>query len=111
MTCSRLNDGGKSFVPFIGIYSTRDHPFALVFKFMDHLNLRGYLGDNKNVGRLELVRSHRHICNLLLSHPRDQLLEIARGLRYMHGLGIVHGNLKMVRPSSHSELDHALISV
>jgi len=64
--CSRLNDSGKRFVSFIGVYSTWEHPFALVFAFMDHLNLREYLRDHRDVGRLEL------------------LLAIARGLRYMH---------------------------
>ena len=55
-TCSHLNDN-KCFVSFIGIYSTQDHPFALVFEFMDRLSLRGYLRDNQDIGRLELVRS------------------------------------------------------
>jgi serine/threonine protein kinase len=35
---------------------------------------------------------------LSISSPRCQLLEIARSLKYMHNLGIVHGNVKTVRP-------------
>lgn len=58
LTCSRLYGNDKSFVSFIGVCSTREHPFALVFKFMDHLNLRVYLRDNQGVGRLELVCFH-----------------------------------------------------
>lgn len=34
----------------------------------------------------------------IVSSSRCQLLEIARGLSYMHDLGIVHGNVKIVRP-------------
>ena len=64
LTCSRLSNEEKSFVPFIGLYSTLEHPFALVFQFMDHLNLKGYLRDNKDVGRLEPVRFYRRICQV-----------------------------------------------
>ena len=52
--CARLSD--QRVVPFIGACSTREHPFALVFDLMGHLNLGLYLRGNKNVGRLELVR-------------------------------------------------------
>jgi len=55
--CSRLI--GWNTVPFLGVYSTPEHPLALVFEFMDHANLREYLRNNRNVGRLELVGS-RH---------------------------------------------------
>ena len=58
---SHLNDNDISFVPFVGVCSTREHPFALVFRFMDHMNLRGYLRDNQDIGRLQLVRVHRHV--------------------------------------------------
>jgi len=97
--CSRLNDSDKSFVTLIGVYSTREHPFALVFEFVDRLNLRRHLGNNQNIGRLELVRipsSYQSPPNV--SSSRHQLLEVARGLKYMHSLGIVHGNLEIVRP-------------
>ena len=42
-------------VPFIGVYSTPEHPFSLVFEFMKHLNLGEYLRNNRGVGKLELV--------------------------------------------------------
>lgn len=45
-------------MPFLGVYSTPEHPLALVFEFMDHSNLREYLRNNRGVGRLELVHSH-----------------------------------------------------
>jgi len=69
--CGRLNDS-KSFVSLIGVYSTREYPFALVFGFMDHMNLRGYLRHNQNVGRLDLVYFYFFtlaIYNSLISPP------------------------------------------
>jgi len=69
--CSRLNDGDNSFVSFVGVYSTREHVFSLVFKFMECLNLRGYVRSNRDVGRLDLVRFHCRIRRSLLSHGLD----------------------------------------
>jgi hypothetical protein len=66
--CNRLNDNDKSFASLIAIYSTREHPFGLVFKFMDQLNLRGYLRKNQDIFRLELVRFRRPTCRFRLSH-------------------------------------------
>ena len=45
-------------VPFIGIYSSPEHPSALIFEFMEQLNLREYLRNNRGVRRLELVGSN-----------------------------------------------------
>ena len=93
--CTRLSD--KYIVPFIGIYSTLEHPFALVFEFMEHRNLREYLRNNRDAGRVELVRSS------LPSHPvddlvsRHQLLGIARAIKAMHNINVIHGNLGIVR--------------
>ncbi|KAF9646932.1 kinase-like protein [Thelephora ganbajun] len=76
-TCGRLNNSNNNLVSFIGVYSTCEHPFALVFEFMDHLNLGEYLRNNREIWRMKL------------------LLEIARGLSYIHSLGIAHGNVKI----------------
>ena len=59
LACSRLNE--EDVVPFIGLYSTLKHPLALVFEFMDHLNLREYLRSDLDAGRRELVRFRRSI--------------------------------------------------
>ena len=92
--CSRLK--GQNIVPFIGVCSTPKHPSALVFDFMDNMNLREYLRNNRDVGRLELVG---FLCTapLVMLKSRGQLLEIARGVEYMHKLDVIHGNLKSVR--------------
>jgi serine/threonine protein kinase len=47
-------------VPFIGVYSTPEHPFGLVFEYMEDRNLKEYLRNNEDVRRHELVRFDRH---------------------------------------------------
>lgn len=42
-------------VPFVGIYSTETHPFALVYEYMDGLDLKQYLRSEPNAGKLKLV--------------------------------------------------------
>lgn len=66
--CSCLRS--QNIVPFIGMYSTPKHPLALVFELMDHLNLRDYLRNNGNVGRLELVRPLHHTRRSPYQHPK-----------------------------------------
>lgn len=61
LVCSHLNgtkDG--NFVPFLGIYSSPIHPFALVFEFMEHLNLGEYLRSNQETRRVEVVSFRSH---------------------------------------------------
>ena len=50
-----LHHRGVDAVPFVGVYSTEAHPFGLVYKYMDGLDLRQYLKNESNVGRLKLV--------------------------------------------------------
>ena len=71
LTCSRLNDNCNIIASFIGVYSTCEHPFALVFEFMDQLNLREYLRNNRDIRRVELVRFRRRGCRFRLSHYLD----------------------------------------
>ena len=55
MVCSRINH--QNVVHFVGIHSAPEHPPALVFDFVGHLNLGTYLRSNRYARRLELVRS------------------------------------------------------
>lgn len=58
--CSRLK--GPHIVPFIGVYSTPNHPMALVFELMDHQDLKVYLENLKGPeSEPKLVRFHIHI--------------------------------------------------
>jgi serine/threonine protein kinase len=78
---------------------------ALVYEFMDILDLREYLRNNKDVGRRE--RFHRRI-HSSSHYCQGQLLEIARGVEYVHDLAIVHGNFKIVCPFLYPHFGHAL---
>lgn len=60
LVCSHLNGTNDEFIPFLGIYSSPDHPFALVFETMDHPHLGEYLRSNQKVGRVKLVSFHLH---------------------------------------------------
>ena len=50
-----LRHGDVGAVPLVGVYSTEKHPFGLVYEYMDNLDLRQYLKNEPNAGRLELV--------------------------------------------------------
>jgi len=39
----------------MGVYSTETHPFGLIYEHMDGLDLKQYLRNEPNVGRLKLV--------------------------------------------------------
>ncbi|KAF9647228.1 kinase-like protein [Thelephora ganbajun] len=60
------------------MYSTETHHFGLVYEYMNGLDLRQYLRNEPNVGRLKL------------------LTEIARSVNSLHDLDTVHGGLRMV---------------
>jgi len=50
-----LHGRDANVVPLLGVYSTETHPFGLVYEYMDGLDLKQYLGNDPNVGRLKLV--------------------------------------------------------
>ncbi|KAF9649159.1 hypothetical protein BDM02DRAFT_3186563 [Thelephora ganbajun] len=74
--CGFLTHRDVGVVSFVGVYSTEAHPFGLVYEYMDGLDLKQYLRNEPNVGRLKL------------------LTDIARCLNRLHDLGIVHGDLQ-----------------
>jgi len=50
-----LRRRGVDVVPMVGVYSTEVHPFGLVYEYMDGLDLRQFLRNEPNAGRLKLV--------------------------------------------------------
>ena len=52
---SLLHHRNVNVVPFLGVYSTETHPFALVYEHMDGLDLKQYLRNEPNAGKLKLV--------------------------------------------------------
>ncbi|KAF9647764.1 kinase-like protein [Thelephora ganbajun] len=62
-------------VPFLGV-SEAHAPLSMVSEWMPNGNVRGYVRKNPETSRLQL------------------LLDISRGLSFLHSLEIVHGDLK-----------------
>jgi len=105
-----LHHGDVEVVSLVGVYSTEAHPFGLVYEYMDGLDLKQYMKNEPNLRRLKLVRVPTLLIRCL-STPhlhRQQLIGIARGLKRMHDLGIVHGNLQSVRCPSLPHLWHTV---
>jgi len=67
----------------------------MVSEWMENGNIDAFVQRNPNANRTELVRTlldpHVPSTNIV------QLIDVAKGLAYMHGLHLVHGDLKGVR--------------
>ncbi|KAF9793044.1 kinase-like domain-containing protein [Thelephora terrestris] len=66
-----------NFVPFLGVYSTPTHPFALIYEMMVNVDISRHLAQHPGISRLKL------------------LIEISRALEHMHRLDITHRNIKL----------------
>jgi len=68
-----LQHQGADVVPLVAVYSTEAHPFGLVYEYMDGLDVRQYLSNRPNVGRLKLVPTpipaHSPYANVLTPLP------------------------------------------
>lgn len=62
--CILLRDRAVNVVPFVGVYSTQAHPFALVYEYMDGLNLNQHLLNEPNAKKLELVLIPLHALSI-----------------------------------------------
>lgn len=69
---------------------------------MDHLSLREYLSNNRDVSRLELVRCRLPPQPPAIAEPilLRQVLNIARAVKYIHSVNVVHGNIRIVSTPS-----------
>ena len=77
--------------------------FAMVSEWMTNGNINQFVMVHRDANRFELVscpfRPLRpsHTSRPVGNHMLPQLCDVARGLIYMHGQGMVHGDLKGVR--------------
>jgi len=63
---------------------------------MSNGNLSDYLREHPDVDKFGLVRGYASTvvsCRTILTLNRYQLLDVARGLAYLHRYNLVHGNL------------------
>ena len=72
--------------------------FVLVSEWMERGNINEFLKTDSTADRLGLVCfSFKFPISSLTIRSPPQLVEVAKGLIYMHEHGIVHGDLKGVR--------------
>ena len=81
-------------LPLLGVNIER-HQLAMISEWMDNGNINEYVKGHEGVNRVQLVSnditSRGDKRNWLI-----QLVDVANGLEYMHGLHMVHGDLKGV---------------
>ena len=85
-------------LPLIGV-SMSENRFAMVSKWMTNGNINQFVRVHPETNRFKLVRlpSVKLPC-LFIQLEFPQLEDVAKGLIYLHSNGMVHGDLKGVRP-------------
>jgi len=83
-------------LPLLGVnLDLERYKLAMISEWMVHGNINEYVEKCGGVNRVQLVSSdsisHDNHCNSPI-----QLVDAANGLEYMHGLHVVHGDLKGV---------------
>ena len=53
--CNLLNHRDMRALQFLGVYSTAEHPMALIYEYMDGLDLKQHLMNDPNAEKLKLV--------------------------------------------------------
>lgn len=69
---------------------------VLIYDWDHHGNIMQYLKYSPNASRSELVSVGLHLVHSAFSDQSLKLLQVAKGLQYLHSLEIIHGNLKGV---------------
>ena len=87
-------------MPFLGVSSPDLFDLCMVSEWMEYGNLLSYVKKRPDANRLNLVCA---LCFLLHLFTRRcmKVVDVARGLSYIHGLGLVHGDLKSVSSSAY----------
>ena len=67
--CTLLHHRNIDVVRLVGVYSTETHPFGIIYEHMDGLDLKQYLRNEPNAGRLKLVLIPLHTLSLQGTHP------------------------------------------
>ena len=67
--CNLLHGRDTGLAPFVGVYSTAVHQMALIYEYMDGLDLKHYLRNEANAGKLKLVPVPLHVLSILRMDP------------------------------------------
>jgi len=85
----------ENVLPFHGV-DTSIFQLALVYDWGQNGNVTQYLELNPDSSRPELVSVNLPIAGAAVTDQFLKLLQVAKGLQYLHSFGIVHGDLKAV---------------
>ena len=85
----------ENVLPFHGV-DTSIFQLALVYDWSHNGNIIQYLESNPDTSRPELVSIYLHSVRSAFPDICLKLLQVAKGLQYLHSLDIVHGDLKGV---------------
>ena len=75
----------------------------MVSEWMDNGNINEFIRKHEEVNRAQLVSSRVFLCDYRYDWFQ-KMVDVAHGLEYLHGLRIVHGDLKGVRSLSRHPL-------
>lgn len=88
-------------LPFYGVYiQPTSGRICIISPWMDRGDLSAHLSKCPDTPRFPLVHVQMPFIVIPLLIIRCQVRDIVAGLRYLHTLGIVHGDLKAVSPCS-----------
>jgi serine/threonine protein kinase len=85
----------ENVLPFHGV-DTSTFQLALIYDWGPNGNITQYLESNPGASRHKLVGNCLCFVRNAFSDRPSKLLQVARGLQYLHSFGIVHGDLKGV---------------
>jgi serine/threonine protein kinase len=88
-------------LPFYGVFKLERNPprVCLACPWMENGNLERFLADRApNTDCVPLVCNKLKVRHGIHYEWFAQSLDVALGLEYLHGEGIIHGDLKAVRP-------------